>query len=286
MEIFDLPGPEFLSFYIPFLLLAVAAALVLRWKLRDPGGDPRQLPSLGPYESACLAEGPVGAISAAVASLMYRGTIVFKASGRELKVNGSLPVNAEPLEDAVYEAVATAGQSTLRAVRRATVAATRKLTGHLEDQQLLLSAFGQRLVRVVPPLLVAFVLFIGLIKLIVGIGRSRPIGYLMLTLAVGLIVLIIMLARHPLRTRRGDRVLARLKRENAALQVTAVSNPDSLHPSDLVTALALFGPETLVHSGLASLAAVLMEERRRNALHGGYTSSGCGAGGCGGCGGD
>src|SRR5262249_22724430 len=79
------------------------------------------------------------------------------------------------------------------------------------------------------------------------------------------------------RSRRGDRLLARLRAEHAALETSFQSNPDSLLGLDFALAIALFGFGNLTSGPLADLRTAMQPP-------GGAGGGGCG-GGCGGGGG-
>src|SRR5437879_3122915 len=58
MNPFELSGPDFLGFYTAAVACGVVVAVVLRWWLRRPGGEPEmETLDLSPYEVAYLAGG-------------------------------------------------------------------------------------------------------------------------------------------------------------------------------------------------------------------------------------
>src|SRR5579862_510756 len=121
MNVFDLRGPDFLSFFLVLLGLMFVAALLLRWGLRGPGGDMSHLvPSLDATEAAYLAGGPKMVVDTALAGLVHGGAIKLQRSSGTFSVNGPLIGNPNPVERAVYGLIerGTDKLSSLRACAR------------------------------------------------------------------------------------------------------------------------------------------------------------------------
>src|SRR3954469_23998081 len=105
MDVFDLPGPEFLRFYAWLIGIGLVAAIVLRRWLRSPGGEPPQVwdERVGPYGAAYLAGGADAALAAATAALLHGGAI--EAADQKLTATGIPAVGLHPLELAVVDAI-------------------------------------------------------------------------------------------------------------------------------------------------------------------------------------
>jgi len=153
------------------------------------------------------------------------------------------------------------------------------------------------LARLVPALLMAMVLVLGIAKVIVGISRNRPVIFLVF-LCIATMILVAVFGKLPaVRTRSGDRLMASLRRRNSALQATARSAPQNLADTDLALAIALFGPAVLASGALRDLRQALWPVNTSweggsscggascGGGGGGCSGGGCGGGGCGGCGG-
>src|SRR5262249_27012388 len=133
--------------------------------------------------------------------------------------------------------------------------------------------------RYFPLLIILAVLAFGGIKLLVGLARNKPVGFLVVGLAVTAIVGLIITLRPIFRNRRGDAVVDTLKEHHVALKLTAESNQAQLTGRDLALAIGLFGMGILTYGAL--------DELRRGFFPKGGSSCGssCGGGSCGGGGG-
>jgi uncharacterized protein (TIGR04222 family) len=296
MSVFDLPGPEFLKFYLLLLAVCVAGSVAFRFLIRTPaeelrGTTPR---TLGALEVAYLAGGARAVTDAAVAALLHREVIRVEAppvGPSRLVAAYPMPVDATPTEVAAYSAIAGAGKdgATLSQVRRTARETAETVATPLRKLQLIVDDAQGVALRAAPALLMGLCLLIGLLKVNVGISRHRPVEFLVMLCIATAGLLLCFVIKIPHRTRRGDKLLAALKQHNAALEVTT---PRHMAPADLALAMALFGPTVLsgVHDDLYSAF------RQANASggsscggsscgsSGGCGGGGCGGGGCGGCG--
>jgi uncharacterized protein (TIGR04222 family) len=166
----------------------------------------------------------------------------------------------------------------------------------LKEMGLLVADGQARLVRLVPTLLVLGVAVFGIIKIGVGLSRGKPVAFLVVLCVATVLIALIGFARGVHRTVRGDRVLTRLKQENAALEHTARRKPSELAGDDLALAMGLFGIGILAYGPLAPLGTALRPPAGTGGCGagggcgggcggGGGGGGGCGGGGCGGCGG-
>ncbi|TWU22829.1 TIGR04222 domain-containing membrane protein [Bythopirellula polymerisocia] len=296
----DLPGPEFLVFYAILLGIAVLGAIVLRYVLR-PGENNAPEP-LDAYQVACLARGIEGTIQAAVASLIHSQALeVGRAADAgvgvkdiRLQVSGGTPADANELEQRVVAACGESGGSRFSHVVDYAYPAAEKIQHRLETWGLVVPSNGLHASRWVPPLIILAALGIGLAKLIVGIQRGKPIGFLgtMIALAVFAVV---MFFRRPHRTRAGDNVLKRLRHQHEDLRKKQRLLDESLAPSDMALATGLFGLSTVAVGSLLLLPDAWKFRLGPPSSGSGCGTTGCGSGcgggggcggGCGGCGGD
>jgi uncharacterized protein (TIGR04222 family) len=287
---FDFKGPEFLGFYLASFAIACAAAAVLRWHLRQPagivGGEP---PPLDPYAVTYLSGGRDLAISAALTNLCQRGVInVSSLFGRLAAVN-PLPSDAHAFERGIYDLVARCSD-TVKAVREKGENLTTVIAESLKEQGLVVSDAQARRTMVAPLLLAAVVPIMGLIKILVGLERDRPVGFLVAACIVSLIVIAAGFARRPLRTRRGDAVLAALRSRHEGLRETARTSFSNLSDAALPLAIGLFGMSVLAGTPLDDLRNNLQPTASGSSCGSGCGGSSCGGGGdggggCGGCGG-
>lgn len=291
MNVLDLRGPAFLQLYVPLAAGAFAIAAAMRWAVRGPGGDPppvAQQPT-DPYDIAFLQGGPRAAVHAAAISLAHRELITFKNArfvpGDSL---GTLSLSKlHPFERAVFNVVSehkSLTPSKLVSLAGPYAAASRAL----ESTELIVPGERQRIVRLIPALGPIAVFLLGLAKIGVGLSRGRPVAILViLNIVLGFLTLLL-IGRAAHRTRRGDRVLADMRRRSAALRTTAAAKPQSLEPFDVAMACALFGPVVFNDAATGLHRDIARSIYPPSSSGSGCGSvSGCGGGGCGGggCGG-
>jgi uncharacterized protein (TIGR04222 family) len=287
MSPFDLQGPAFLELYAVVFFGAVALAAFLRWALRPPAPDPwQETPALDPYEVAYLAGGQRLAINAALARLVHRGVFTVSHSHTYLTFRAELPPGAHRLEQRLCADLPAGESPTVAQLHARAASYTARIRKRLKEQGLVVADGPGRGARWLPLLLVLAVAAFGLIKLGVGLGRHKPVGFLAVAVVATALIGVLAFGRPVLRSRRGDRVLAELKRKHAALEATAQRRPSGLSDADMALAVGLFGVGILAVGPLADLRATLHPPTGS----GGGCGSGCGGGGgggggCGGCGG-
>lgn len=303
MNVLDLRGPQFLQLYLALLAAVTIAAILLRWLLRSPADDlPWPLPKYLPLELAYLSGGPQGAVNAAIAGLVQSGAIEVDAATRRLSAQPKDCRNATVLERVVYS-LAAKGSGKIDDLRAAAKPMADEFAFRLQKQGLVLSDERATVVRLFPAMLILALLALGIAKIYVGISRNRPVEILIFLCIVTAAIAVPFIAKRPLRTRRGDRVLGKIKSQNAALEETASTGAKYLSDEDLTLAFALFGPAVLAGGTLTNLRTALFPPPRQSDgwFHGcgsagsscgsscggasGCGGGGCGGGGCGGCGG-
>ena len=211
------------------------------------------------YESAALGDG--GPIATAVVSLVLRGVIRPGGRENELVVSGPLPDGCHPVEEAVYR-VAAAGEWAMRvhpdsaiAVPAESVSARLRALGLYPGRVRKAVGFGFVIVGIG----LAFTLFFLMTTrweqpaMMPGgnplkDSRSQGAGFccMLASVAQGFAGLVFGTRLATLRTRRGQTLLARLRRQHP-LPGTA----------DLPLAVALFGVGPLETAGHADLTTFL-----------------------------
>jgi uncharacterized protein (TIGR04222 family) len=288
MNPFDLKGPDFLSLYFIVLAGALLAAYLVRQSFRQPSdAPPSQALDLHPYEVAYLSGGSARAINAVIASLVHRGLVNVNAAERTLAAQPSSGAPQFAVEKAAYDLVQTQQALPIRELHSSLALAVADLGDRPRALGLLVSDERAVLGRLLPTLLILGVAGFGFIKILVGMGRHKPVGFLVGLSIVTVVVAFTGFARRLHRTWRGDLALEQLKVRNAALEYAAPRNSAQLTPVDLALAVGLFGAEVLASGPLASLKTALTPPAGSSSCgSGGGCSSGCGGGGCGGgCGG-
>lgn len=301
IPVFDWRGPEFLGFY------AIAFATALVWSLARRARAMRALDmrrpcevSLeDPYEIAFLAGGANRCGQLAVSRLLENGALAWREAGtfrcggliagrksapslneietRLIRGVSSWPGGAMPL-DKVVPAISP---GLCGIASRLAAMGLRPTTS-----ELVASGWSAAI-----PLLT--LMGIGVVKLVIGLSRGKPVLFLVIALIVTLFVILWIASGQKRLTPTGGRTLLSLRNRHAT---------DSVGMTDLAAmsaGVALFGPAAL--AGYPELipggTSLRKELSHLGAPTGGDTTGGCSSGcsggggggcggGCGGCGGD
>jgi len=270
------------QFLIGYGMLCVAAVTWIWWQWRETLGrtehgiDP--LPELGVYELALLGGGKQLAITSALTRLHGDRVLRVRRHEGTLKVCGELGPGADPVEQAVFEAVRREpGISTtvLRSeLRQDDVLAS--MSDRLAQAGLLLDEERAGRVRrlwLAGALLVA----LGVARIVAGWQNDAASGW---TAAIALLVAFATLwlaLQRPVATNRGRDLLGRLRQENEQLR---------RHPlaGEGARSVALFGGGALwlADPAIASALGVPREEESGGGWWGSNRPGGCGGGAGGG----
>jgi uncharacterized protein (TIGR04222 family) len=268
---FDLTGGPFLQLYGFCLLLAVVAGRLLpRW-LRPEG---RSVLVCGTGQLAYLAGGASRFTDAVVMRLLTaRALVMVGNKGFHAVVRDGGQTSAERSVLALsgelhWSAIESALQPHVSPVRTKLVAAGLMM----DDEQIQQMRFWQTS----PYFLL---LLFGGTKMLIGMARDRPVGYLTILLILTAVFALIRWRSIDWRTRTGLAALARARIEAARL-----SRAPTATETDL--AVALFGTSVLVGSGFSSFHTLrtASSSDSSSGSSDGADGSGCGGGGCGGCG--
>lgn len=301
-KVFDYRGPEFLVFAaISFGVMYIAALLLRQWALRDTvvAGE---LGKLEPVEIAFLAGGRDRALLATLAALAARGTVrQSPVSARSLDL--ARGVNARQfqgtaLEQEIVQALLS-GPLTLWRLRRAVGPALSEIQESLMRRGLAVDTATATWGMWGPALIAAVVPLVSVVKIFVGLSRNKPVEYLVMGVVMMSVVLGLTFLRRPVRTRRGNRALMRVrtsvvKRElKAEAQLQADGDrPENGRRDALVMAVGLYGVGVLAGTDLDDFYRTVSPASDSSGSSSGCGASSCGGGGgggggsgCGGCGG-
>ena len=283
-ETWGIGGPAFLVGYL--LLAAVTWVVTARRRRALTEGPDRPAPQ-HPHDLAFLNGGPDLAVTSALTAMHLTGAVTSRRG--EVVAAGRLAPRADALERAVHvAATAPVPRRRLplaRPVRTALDAQEKRLVA----DGLLLAEPQRRAVRAVG-WWTAAVAGLGLLRLLAGVADGRPVGLLAFALAGVAALALVQLLHAPRRTRAGDRLLVRLRRENAALAPDMRPDWVAHGPAAAATGIGLFGTGALWASDPA-LAEELALQRASGSGDGGGGhiggdgGGGDGGGGGGGCGG-
>ncbi len=300
MNPLDWSGPQFLMGYSIFLVVAFVAARVSQHMLREPFDTPK--PSelkLHPYEVAALQDLDT-VTQTAVATLVRNGQL--SITDGDLRIASELPANSHRLEQAVYRKVKHDEGSTPTELHAAVKPEMDALERALHLRGFLLAREQAQRLKWTSLLIFTAALGLGVLKVLIGIGRDRPVAFLvfLLILATGLGYSILWSSANPRRSRRGDEALKLLREQNQPLLLTVASEGSALNPGHLAMAVALFGTSALAGSSHRELRTMLapsssggVSDLSTSDCSSGDSSSSsdsggssCSSGGgCGGCGG-
>ncbi|MDJ0364352.1 TIGR04222 domain-containing membrane protein [Hymenobacter sp. H14-R3] len=280
---FDWYGTEFLRLFWGVYALSLALAL---W-LRARGAGPQQSyegPLLSTYEVVRLANRGSRLADSALAALAHSQQIELLPDQKIRRATDTPPT--VPYERAVWNLIVQPGSSKVETVRdqanRQIKVAVRDLDQSLQAKGLLLGAAARRRLDYYPPAATLAVVLFGLIKLVVGLVRGRPVGFLILSLLAISLIGGVAYLHGAWATGRGKYVLRELARRTKQGPADG-----ALTTQSVAFAVAFFGLNELNNLGLASLATHLAPPATTS---GGDSSGGDGGGdgggsGCGGCGG-
>ncbi len=292
----DMRGPEFLQLFVTLMVVGVAAALVLRYLLRGAQDDSRQ--ALDEYQTAYLAAGVEGTVRAGVAALVDQKVLeVGRASGKvsndyRIAVRNCIPADSCELEQRIVAACGEPGGVHFARVIEYAKPAAEKIGYRLEAWGLIVPRSGVHSSQWIPVVAMLLTTSIGWAKLVVGVERNKPVGFLVAMLVVSTIIAALFFMR-PHRTRAGDQLLSKLRQQHARLPRSCASG-ESLSATDIALMAGLFGMGGLVGSELAPLNEAWKYRKGPSSDGGGVANiAGCGGdgggggcgGGCGGCGG-
>lgn len=289
MNPFDLPGPEFLAFYIVFGS-AVIAGLYIARGISESGTVPKMDYS-NPYLLAYLRGGERETIHVAAMSLIDRGLL--RADGEQLSASSK---NAEQIVHRPVEKALLGRSRVVREIARTSESGTLKAAckeykDKLEDLGLLPNEkiANARVYRLVVALILLF--GVAFIKVIFATLQGRQNIVFLLILA-GIFGYIAIKTYNPFRTALGNVMLADLKTLFSSLKTRAATIVPGGSTGEAALLMAVFGATALPSSRFPIIDR--FEEYRRGSSTacggsgcGGGSSSSCcsGGSGCGGCGG-
>lgn len=271
---FDLTGGPFLVLNLAMLALAWAASGRLADAFR-PQGRPGRIDSQD--DLAALSGGPVRLAEAAVARLLAARKLV--QHGRSEFMAVDVKGGTTPTERAILHIAQPAGW---RAIEEAASWEYSAIERRLENSGLMVDAAQHLRFRMIHSAPLVLALLFGSIKLIVGIERGKPVGFLVALLIVTAILAAYRFVRTSALTNEG-RLLLERERERSDRIRRAPESDEMGH------SVALYGTAVLVGSVYADFHTMRSRQGDSGGDGGGSSSSsggdgGCG-GGCGGCGG-
>jgi uncharacterized protein (TIGR04222 family) len=285
MNVFDLPGPQFLVFYLAFAAVVGALAYAVLWVASRGGGS---LPPLlaDPFQIACLRGGPLEAARVAVVSLVDRGLLDVQQS--RFVATSQRPRGLHPIESAVLANCFNTGGEAAKVLSAASVRqACRAACEKLVRLGLAPTDEAQRGRTLLAALAAILVVGVGIAKLVIAFQRGRSNVAFLIVLIIVAIGFFVWLGRPRWHTGQGKRMLADLRRLLSGRKAAVRGKPST---SEILLFASTFGIAGL--TGYSQLQAAYAGGTRPQSSGSGCgssscgsSSSGCGGGsGCGGCG--
>ncbi len=255
LGVLDWSAGSFLAFYLAAIALSAAAAHYLPLLMAEqPAVETRREP-LAPLEIAMLAGGWERAGDVLILEALAAGDAA--VAKRVILVDGQATDRAALLRDL---------SRTLNGVRN-----------RLADQGLILQRSRRSLFRCVGAAVMVPVIGLGVLKLIVGLDRDKPVGILFFLLAVTSIGTMVAAVKRRTTTLAGRRAVDVYRQENDR----AIRAPRS---NEVIPAFACLGAAALVCSDFSDYGELLKGSGDGGGGGCGGGGGGCGGGGCGGCG--
>lgn len=238
MNPLDLSGPSFLMLYVVgWAGLAIAAYLVRKIAQSSDSAPTRaEMANLHPYEMAYLMRGPEGAVQSSVAALVASRYLVAYPNGlQSVALDPRSLTYFHPLDQGVlHQCIALRTPVGLSTVLRGTLD---QIRDSLQARGLLLvegTSKGWR--RLILACGVGLILFGGM-KVVVGISRQRPVGFLIVLIAISVVVLVKLAKPWPRWTSKGEQAKRDLVTNHGGLY-----NPSRpISPVEVAMAAGIFG---------------------------------------------
>jgi uncharacterized protein (TIGR04222 family) len=282
---FNLPGPQFLLFYIVFAAAVLAALYFAR--LRFEQGTPGSIDLQDPFVFACLRGGPTEVVRVATMGLIDRGLLQVAGSGARPSPQAGADSVRRPLERGIMHHFARSAELLSVLTAPGPLRAADEYEAQLRRGQLVPDpgiesyrslAFGAAL---------AALIGVGGTKLLVALGQGRGnVGFLVALLVVAGVVAWKLVFKY--RTVAGDSALASMRSMFDHLRTRTSSIRPGSGSRELLWLTALFGAAAVP----AAAFPFVQHFKKKNeggtscgsSCGGGSSGCGGGGGGCGGCG--
>jgi uncharacterized protein (TIGR04222 family) len=297
LNVFDWRGSDFLKFFGCWSVAVFLIAGLLRWKLRESVLYRRDLPD-DPYLIALLTGGERQAEDAALTKLAAAGVVEI-GDGTNPTVRRLMPDRPDMhlFESAVAEVIGSAMSTDIKTTRLMMGTHIAAMQKELVARGWVLSPERMRLARWMPLSVSLLVAGVGILKLIIGLMRDRPVGYLAEGIVVTALLAVFFFGRRPWRTTAGDEVVKALRKRHGAMKSNRAWAARSEALAGLPLAVGLFGLSALAATPYEAFRRRLQPPAGASGCGGGCGSTSCsggdggdgcggGCGGCGGCGGD
>lgn len=297
LNVFNMSGPDFLGFYAFFAGLLFSLALLQRAIAVFSASAINGLSFEDPYLLAMLAGGPRRVAETAVAKFIKEGFIEARR-GMVRRLNECPPQSRLTSFERTILNDIPSPTSIAHLHQLCPSDEISRLRQNLVAERLLVSPAEAARVRAIDLLFLFGTLTVGLTKLVIGLEREKPVGFLIMMLGGVMLAAVVLFAWRPFRTGLGHWELFRLRGEWEKM----FGKIDWRESNDkYVLGIGLCGFSILKDTAYAHIAEGLAATAVAGSHSGGYSGdygsdSGCGGGssscggggggggGCGGCG--
>jgi uncharacterized protein (TIGR04222 family) len=303
-EVLDYDGPSFLGLYLALFPVAFLLSWILGREMRAEGAFQEREIIKDAYATAFLGGGQTRQFQALLAKLYSEKLIELKPSAKGapeirrtlgLGNGGTLSL----LEGRVLSAIPTDQFTSISKVAQSLTPVFQAEKEKLISAGWLLSGSERLKLQFWLALPILSLGLLGFVKIVIGLDRQKPIGYLFALVIVTLVLMVVRVIFVARRSKGGDR----LWKELQAIEAPKMrSQMGSQSPGEVVPmlplAIALLGPAALAQADDYKTLHHVLKHQSVNGnsssssggcgsgCGGGSGSNGCGGGGgCGGCGG-
>lgn len=295
-QVLDLHGSAFLGLFVVLIPGAFLLSFLLGRIFVADGPSIRQEPIDNPYHVAFLGGGQTRMFQAILARLYEAKLISFIVTGKNgskvkrLNDKDSDTAQLTPEEERVLHALPRESYETLHSVRQSLSPVFEGVREELSLKGLIMTSSQRSLTRLVAMLPVLGLMAFGVAKVVVGLGRDKPVLFLVLLLLVCVGFLIVRNSKIRHRTKAGEQLWQQLRAGRKEIR-SQLAQPDQAgNATTIPMAVAVLGTAAVAptaHADFLTYQKAMENAGRTGANHSGGCGTGCGGSGCGGggCGG-
>lgn len=300
----DWHGPTFLALYVGLLVLAIMISWVGRvWLLHSTDSyqfTPDSADAIGPIDAAWMQGGTARAVECGLVELAQKDAIAIEGDRIAAGKNAAQARGDHRVSELLLESVRSSSVPRRYSVLcRDAAVGLEGVRQNLIDKGLVLDRSQRAAAIALPLALHGGLLAFAVAKVVVGVERGKPIGFLLLAMVATIVAMVVFTVTAPKLTSAGKRLLAKLEKQvrlnPQRLATESQSDTNSIDNSAILWSTAFLGAAALSTGPWTHWRTFLDSQHRSSAnSSGGCSTSGCGGdsggggcgGGCGGCGGD
>lgn len=270
LNVFDWTAGPFLTFYICAACIALTVAFAVSLSFHDGERSQGSERDLTPVELAMLSGGFARAADTVAIEALVAGDLTLSNRGK-LQPTSSMEMTALvslPFRHGFIEPMA----------RRGFVEFIRPGLDGVRDQLVsdgwAVPRAQAELIRRATTWITMPIIGIGLIKIMVGLAREKPVGILTVLIVLTIVAAWWIGSVHRIANGAGEQLIMQMRTTHERLARAPL-------PDEVLLAFAIAGPSALAGTALSAYAGLIAQDGG----DGGCGGGGGGGGGCGGCGG-